>query len=1551
VHYSALVDSVNAPANGTVIRSTATAVTNGGSGGGATAGVDVRVGGFVVPPPTPGPTLAFTPATFDFGQNLVGTRKDLILSVTNSGVGTLSGSVTTAVPFSIVAGSSFSLGAGASQPVTLRFSADSPPRILNGSANISTNGGSASVPLIGESILPPVLQITTSSPVAFGSQTLLTARTLPVSVRNVGGGILSVAPTTQGSIDFQVGAMTLQLGAGESASFSVQYRPTTAGPATGSLSLVSNGGSPQSIALSGTGTYPGSSLLGVVANFFHSGSAAEPVNTATGNYYYQHTDIRMPGRGMPVVLSRTYNAQSGQPGPFGIGWTHSYNVSLNERSDGVVIVTRGDGAQHLFDPSGGAYIARIPGVFDVLAKNADGSFVLTAKDQTQQHFTSIGRLASANDRNGNALQFAYDGAGNLVSITDTVGRSVALSYDAANRIAQIADPLARVLKYEYGAAGDLVKWTDARGGTMTFAYDATHRVTRIVDRRGNTLIANVYDSNGRVISQGNGRGFTSSFAYGSPTASDTSITDPLGNVSVHTHDPLFRLIRETDPLGHFITYGYDSNNNRTGVTDRNGNTTAFAYDAKANVTSKLDALGNATLIQYNALNDPISKTDALGKITLFAYDAKGNLTSVTDPVGTVSRIAYDAFGQPVTLTDALGRVTTATFDALGNLTQVRDALNGLTRSAYDAIGRRVSVTNANGGVTGFAYDANGNLLSTTDALGQQTRVSYDANDNRTSVTDPRGGTASFAYNENDLLVRITDALNNVVSLNYDASDRRTSVTDQRGNITRLGYDAAGRLVRRTNALDQVTQLGYDAAGNLLALTNALGHTTTLAYDALNRRTSAADALGNTNAAAYDALGRVSRTTDANGRVTAFEYDALGRLTKVTDPAGGTATYAYDAVGNKISVTDPNSHTNRYAYDALNRLVTKTDPLDNAYRYTYDALGNRLQRTDAKGQTTQYGYDLNNSLLTILYPDASRVTFTYDTNGNRVRMVDSLGTSTYAFDAMNRLNRSTDAFGKAVGYEYDVAGNRSALVYPDLKRVAYGYDALNRMTTVTDWLGGTTTYAYDAAGNLASATNPNGTVARYSFDSAERLAALLNAKPDNSVISSYNLTLDAVGNRIAIDRQEPLAPVFAASNTAYTYDADNRLLTLNASGVTHDANGNLASKPGVGYQYDFEDRLIALSGAGNAQYGYDGVGHRLLATRSGSLTRYSLDVAGPLTNVIMESNGNGNPTAYYVHGLGLIVRITPVGDTSYYHCDTVGSTVAISNNRSATTDEYAYDPFGQALGQQGATPNSFRFVGKFGLLDEGGGLHYVRNRYYDTLTGRFVTKDTIQGSMVFTQSTNRYSYALANPLRFIDPAGLSPMETAASDRTLEVSMLLMESGSKLFSKAVTLEIRAAMRANAATGAYHNLLAEGSRLSSLAKVAKIVDDVVTVLGVAVDTGEEFGTRNWSWTDVNPITAFNLDGSTPLSWAQILAAMNDARDSSIAIGFNNAPFISQFEAVSSIATNHDVRLSGEQVTAIFDSIPTAGANTIQRAGDIGGSWAYDRFHGTSIGTFFGF
>jgi len=219
-----------------------------------------------------------------------------------------------------------------------------------------------------------------------------------------------------------------------------------------------------------------------------------------------------------------------------------------------------------------------------------------------------------------------------------------------------------------------------------------------------------------------------------------------------------------------------------------------------------------------------------------------------------------------------------------------------------------------------------------------------------------------------------------------------------------------------------------------------------------------------------------------------------------------------------------------------------------------------------------------------------------------------------------------------------------------------------------------------------------------------------------------------------------------TNTSYTHDNDNRVLTAGNVSFSYDNNGNLVTKTVGGnvtnYSWDFNDMLTQVANGGNTYvYRYDGLGNRVARIENGAEKRY---VGG-----LAETDVSGNITAYYVHGLGLISKVTPTNQSYYYHYDGIGSTIGMSDSTGSIVNKYAYDSFGKVLSEQEGIPNPFKYVGQFGVMDEENGLLYMRARYYDPEAGRFISKDPIG----FTGGLNLYSYVRNEPIGTIDPSGL------------------------------------------------------------------------------------------------------------------------------------------------------------------------------------------------------
>jgi len=411
-----------------------------------------------------------------------------------------------------------------------------------------------------------------------------------------------------------------------------------------------------------------------------------------------------------------------------------------------------------------------------------------------------------------------------------------------------------------------------------------------------------------------------------------------------------------------------------------------------------------------------------------------------------------------------------------------------------------------------------------------------------------------------------------------------------------------------------------------------------------------------------------------------------------------------------------------------------------------------------GTVNYSAYDGNNRLKTITYSDSPTVSFTYDNNGNRTTMTDSLGTTTYTYDALDRLSSVIDPFDKTVSYTYDPATNKKTITYPGNKAVAYEYDQLNRLWKVNDWLGYTTTYAYDNRGNLSAVSNTKGTHADYTYDIANRLKTASDTTSADTTISNFQFTLDKVGNRTNATMSIPLASAFTTKGINATYDPANQVESWDSATFGFDDAGRqtvMTDGATTNYTYNLEDRLTGINnGTDTYQYQYNGAGDRLASTANGTEKRYVLDLNGNMSRVLCETDASGNITAYYVYGLGLLYKITPTDERYHYHFDPIGSTIAITDVDETITDKYAYSPFGELMNEEVTTENPFRYVGQFGVMDEGNGLLFMRARFYDPETKRFLSRDPVKGEIRDTQILNFHQYARNNPAIYVDYKGES-----------------------------------------------------------------------------------------------------------------------------------------------------------------------------------------------------
>ncbi|MDI6591952.1 MAG: DUF6531 domain-containing protein, partial [Patescibacteria group bacterium] len=227
----------------------------------------------------------------------------------------------------------------------------------------------------------------------------------------------------------------------------------------------------------------------------------DPINLTTGNFFHTVQDLFIPGKGLPIQFTRTYNSKSEYQGPFGFGWTHSYNVRLEDKDNEVWEYDEG-GALIIYTKNPDGSYKSPAGCHSKLTKNPDGTYTLRRKYGDELYFDSQGKLTSIIDRNGNQVILTYIG-NNLVTITDTSGRKITLDYDGSGRIIKLTDPLHRSTTYTYDSNNNLSSVTDPLGNKTTYEYKNfkhQHQLRTITDPRGNHRYITYDDETGKATS-------------------------------------------------------------------------------------------------------------------------------------------------------------------------------------------------------------------------------------------------------------------------------------------------------------------------------------------------------------------------------------------------------------------------------------------------------------------------------------------------------------------------------------------------------------------------------------------------------------------------------------------------------------------------------------------------------------------------------------------------------------------------------------------------------------------------------------------------------------------------------------------------------------------------------------------------------------------------------------------------------------------------------------------------------------------------------------------
>lgn len=831
---------------------------------------------------------------------------------------------------------------------------------------------------------------------------------------------------------------------------------------------------------------------------------------------------------------------------------------------------------------------------------------------------------------------------------------------------------------------------------------------------------------------------------------------------------------------------FDAYGNVIGTMDGNGYLTTIVYDDLTYTFPVQESIhvDHSRALTFTAAYDigfgqVISATEYNSNTTLYSYDTFGRIASIVRP-GDSLELPTQQFSY--TLSSPLSLITTHLREQSGT-TNVRASV-----VYFDGLGRKLQSRS----------EAERGQVIVADALTfnarQQERdqfLPYFASSFAYQPPDPALPHSSKEY---DALARVVRTINPdgsftsvdfqpLLQIQFDEEDNRPNSPHETTPKT-LRYDGLTRLVGvvETNRISNTvavtvtdplsstvvsyyTTYRYDPLGNLTTITDAQGNIKTMQYDALSRKFFMDDPDHGEMHYVYDDADNLRRTTDAKGQVITYTYDAANRpVTELWSAGDGTDetafTYHYD---------DDLSPLHADARNTLGQVAYVEDPTGTVH-FSYDARGNvlgRIRRFKDEGLAfvTRMEYDAMDRLVELTYPDGFTATYHYNDQGLHENIPDFID-----------------------NIDYTASGQRTAIAYANRTVTSYDYDLRLRLERLHSVNGQAAlqdlTYVFDQVSNIGAIVDgrPNRTAANdqtqtFLYDSLYRLTQA------RGTYGQIDYSFDSIGNMV---HQSSTITDTRLNLGEMRYDQQNagpHALTF-AGGETYryDANGNRLGKGDTTYVWNGRDLLIATADEeSSSTYAYDSDGQRIRQTVSegGVITttfypgQYAEVRGDQFIRYIFDDQQRIAQTktafdpARLLRGFSDSITVdvtttqTILSTTLWYIADHLGGTSLLTDADGQVVSEAAYYPYGLTRYEMNGGETHFQFTGK--ELDASG-LYYYGARYYDALTGRFISVDPLyveQPEMALEnpQLLHLYAYAANNPVRYIDPNGLGIWDSA------------------------------------------------------------------------------------------------------------------------------------------------------------------------------------------------
>ncbi|MDC0684514.1 DUF6531 domain-containing protein [Sorangium atrum] len=879
------------------------------------------------------------------------------------------------------------------------------------------------------------------------------------------------------------------------------------------------------------------------------------------------------------------------------------------------------------------------------------------------------------------------------------------------------------------------------GQKVVLEYDA-ERLARIIDAARRTIVI-THDGDGHIVRLdvfppgGEQRAPVHSilFAY-SDDGELVRVIDPLGHAETYGYDDQRRLNRKTLPTGLSFHYLYDPESGRCirswgdgdlhagdltydlqqGITHLTGNPEPRVFtwrpkDGSVIREATTDGLAVRDL-EFDADGLLLKTKNAAGDPLTFTRDGRGNITRITDPLGRTIELEYSE-------------------DLL-----VRRRADGLTTEyGYDSRNQLTSVKYASGAFLKLTYDEQGRLAAVHGPDGLRGAFIYDEQHNAIEEHTPRGAVRRWRHDALGRPVVYTDPLGRVTRRDLDALGRPVALHMPDGTSVRFEHDALGRLTRRMDALGRVETFRYAGLKSPIEVTQPDGAIWSLSFDLNERLQQVKNPKGETFDLRYDRAGNLREYRSYDGRVCRARHGKNGGLARVENPDGTFRALRHDGAGAIVAEETPHGAVRIETPEELVVEHTVEDPAGEVrVRVERDPLGRVVAETQ-NGRTIRYAYDAQNRCIARHLPTGHVTRYAYDEEGN----VSSLDHDGYRVEIHRNLA------GSMIRKVFSSAGVEARREVDPMARPTRDWvGAAGR--TLVDRL-----YTHDASGALVERNDLRWGVTHYHYD---RLGMLLEA---SSSKGHESFAYDAGGSLKPAGSSWKTAPgglLLRTEEASYTYDnANRRTRETRSDGETE-------------YLWDCRGQLreVRRPDGTRVLFAYDAFSRRIRKEIVPPSAPNALEsVEAPMPRVVeylwdglclAAELDSERGVRIFVHEPGTMSPLLQQDGTKIYAVitDHLGTPTELIGPQGEVAWSARHSAFGRTVetvrpagGPPVASP--FRLLGQY--HDEETELCYVRYRYFDPKTARFLSPDPLE----LFGGRNLFAFD-GSPTTHADPLGLS-----------------------------------------------------------------------------------------------------------------------------------------------------------------------------------------------------